>query len=75
MINFSKFFINFSHSDFTTKHKSQVTGIGLYTSYELIHLQMDGHIKVENELLSYGTKEYLGANFKIIIPKKVPNEN
>ncbi len=60
---------------FTTKHKAQGTGIGLYTSYELIHLHMDGHIKVENELLSYGRKEYLGANFKIVIPKKIPNEN
>jgi signal transduction histidine kinase len=56
---------------FTTKHKAQGTGIGLYTSYELIHLHMDGNITIDNELLSYGSKEYLGANFKIIIPQKV----
>jgi len=56
---------------FTTKHKAQGTGIGLYTSYELIHLHMNGSITVENELLSYGNKGYMGANFKVIIPKKV----
>ena len=55
---------------FTTKHKSQGTGIGLYTSYELIHLHMDGNIIVDNEQFSYGNKEYIGANFKIIIPQK-----
>jgi rRNA-processing protein FCF1 len=32
---------------------------------------MDGNIVVENERLSYGNKEYIGANFKIIIPQKV----
>jgi len=60
---------------FTTKHKAQGTGIGLYTSYELIHLHMDGNIMVENELLSYGNKEYFGANFKIIIPQKETEKN
>ncbi len=59
---------------FTTKHKSQGTGIGLYTSYELIHLHMDGNITIDNELLSYGSKEYMGANFKIIIPQKIKIE-
>jgi signal transduction histidine kinase len=60
---------------FTTKHKAQGTGIGLYTSYELIHLHMDGNIMVENELLSYGNKEYFGANFKISIPQKETEKN
>ncbi len=59
---------------FTTKHKAQGTGIGLYTSYELIHLHMDGSITIDNELLSYGNKEYMGANFKIIIPQKTIKE-
>ncbi len=55
---------------FTTKHQSQGTGMGLYTSYELINLHMGGDLSVENELLSYARKEYLGANFKIKIPQK-----
>ena len=55
---------------FTTKHKTQGTGIGLYTSYELIHLHMDGDIVVENEPFSYGSKYYVGANFKVILPQK-----
>jgi len=60
---------------FTTKHKIQGKGIGLYTAYELIHHHMDGTIEVENELLSYGNKEYIGAKFIITLPQTTINEN
>lgn len=33
---------------FTTKHKSQGTGIGLYTSYDIIAHHLDGNLRVKN---------------------------
>ena len=53
---------------FTTKHKSQGTGIGLYMVEEIIKKHMNGKIKVENEKFLYKEKEYTGAKFKIYIP-------
>ena len=44
---------------FTTKYKSQGTGIGLYMSQEIITRHMEGSLSVEN--ISY---EYKGSNFK-----------
>ena len=54
---------------FTTKHQSQGTGIGLYMSYEIIIKHMNGSIEVLNEKIQYKQNEYIGANFKITIPK------
>jgi hypothetical protein len=54
---------------FTTKHKSQGTGLGLYMSYQIITNRFSsGTIDVENEEYEYLGEEYKGANFKIIFP-------
>ncbi|MDD2699182.1 MAG: ABC transporter substrate-binding protein [Arcobacteraceae bacterium] len=53
---------------FTTKHKSQGTGLGLYMSYQIIKNRFKGNIEVINEEYEYEGKKYKGANFKIIIP-------
>ncbi len=60
---------------FTTKHKSQGTGIGLYMTYEIINKHLNGYINVENEVIKYNEKEYLGAKFTIILPIKIEEEN
>jgi len=53
---------------FTTKHKSQGTGIGLYMSEQIISKHMSGIIEVENKVYFYEDTEYKGACFTIIIP-------
>ena len=53
---------------FTTKHKSQGTGIGLYMSQEIITKHMNGKIYVQNSTFEYKSKEYKGAVFKIELP-------
>jgi PAS domain S-box-containing protein len=53
---------------FTTKHKSQGTGIGLYMSQEMIEKHMKGELNVENKTFYYENKSYLGALFTIKIP-------
>ncbi|MCK5111304.1 MAG: PAS domain-containing protein [Arcobacteraceae bacterium] len=53
---------------FTTKHKSQGTGIGLYMSEEMIAKHMYGKISVENETFIYEDKSYNGACFTISLP-------
>jgi len=53
---------------FTTKHKSQGTGIGLYMTQEIITKHLNGYIKVKNEEFRYKEKKYKGASFKISIP-------
>ena len=53
---------------FTTKHKSQGTGIGLYMSLEIIQKHMDGTLTASNEEFIYENKLYKGAKFKIILP-------
>jgi PAS domain S-box-containing protein len=53
---------------FTTKHKSQGTGIGLYMSEQIITKHFDGEISVQNINFFHKEKEYFGANFKIKIP-------
>ncbi len=55
---------------FTTKHKAQGTGIGLYMSMEMVKNHMDGDIKVKNEEYEYDGIHYTGASFKIILPIK-----
>ena len=51
---------------FTTKHKSQGTGIGLYMCNQIISKHMNGLLDVSNVDYSYDGKDYTGAEFKII---------
>jgi PAS domain S-box-containing protein len=53
---------------FTTKHKSQGTGLGLNMTYKLIVDGMKGSIKTSNVKYNYNYKEYVGAEFVISIP-------
>lgn len=53
---------------FTTKHKSQGTGIGLYMSNEIIKKHMNGNISVSNKKYLYENTNYNGAEFKTVIP-------
>jgi len=53
---------------FTTKHKSQGTGLGLSMTYNLIKNGMNGNIEVYNETFKYKGVNYTGALFKITIP-------
>ncbi len=50
---------------FTTKHKSQGTGIGLYMSYNIINKHLNGSIEVENRDFDYNFKKLKGALFTI----------
>ena len=52
---------------FTTKHKSQGTGLGLSMVYKIITEGMNGKIEVSNKELMYEDKKYLGAEFMISI--------
>ncbi len=60
---------------FTTKHKSQGTGIGLYMTYEIISKHFYGTIEVNNSTYMYKDKEYTGALFTITIPSKKDDRN
>jgi two-component system, NtrC family, sensor kinase len=52
---------------FTTKHKSQGTGIGLYMTEEIITKHLNGHLSVKNKEFVYNNKKYVGAQFRIIL--------
>ena len=58
---------------FTTKHKAQGTGIGLYMTHEIITEHLLGSIDVINTSYSYKNSEYEGALFTIRLP--LDNEN
>ncbi len=53
---------------FTTKHKSQGTGIGLYMSHQIIVDHMHGNLSVKNINMHIDSKTYKGASFKIELP-------
>ena len=53
---------------FTTKHKSQGTGLGLHMTYNLIVDGMGGTVEASNVSYDYDGKDYVGAEFEIILP-------
>jgi signal transduction histidine kinase len=55
---------------FTTKHKSQGTGIGLYMSTEIIKKHMNGNLSVSNKEYIYNDIKCKGAEFIIELPIK-----
>jgi PAS domain S-box-containing protein len=52
---------------FTTKHKSQGTGIGLFMSKRIIEQHFEGSLKSVNKTFKYKNREYFGACFEIKI--------
>ena len=58
---------------FTTKHKSQGTGIGLYMTHEIIVNHMNGTIEAFNEKYKIDKEEFVGAMFVIKIPLDISN--
>ena len=56
---------------FTTKHKAQGTGIGLYMSSEITHKKLKGELFVENIIFNIDKKQYKGAKFTIKLPIKL----
>lgn len=52
---------------FTTKHKYQGTGLGLYMTHKIIKMSMKGKISVSNKKFTFENKTYTGAYFKIIL--------
>ena len=53
---------------FTTKHKSQGTGIGLYMTNTIITKHLGGKLILENEKYEYQGESYIGAKFKAVLP-------
>ena len=53
---------------FTTKHKSQGTGIGLYMSLQIVTKHLNGEISVKNDTFIENNIAYFGAKFTILLP-------
>jgi len=60
---------------FTTKHRAQGTGIGLYMTYQIIVNHLHGQIFAQNSTYTYNNKQLTGAKFTIIIPKNMKSSN
>ncbi|MFA7091632.1 MAG: ATP-binding protein [Arcobacteraceae bacterium] len=52
---------------FTTKHKAEGVGIGLYMSQEIIVKHMKGALNVQNQSFTLDGSDYKGAKFTIIL--------
>jgi two-component system, NtrC family, C4-dicarboxylate transport sensor histidine kinase DctB len=52
---------------FTTKHKAEGVGIGLYMVQEIIVKHMKGILNVENQSFTLDGSDYIGAKFTIIL--------
>jgi signal transduction histidine kinase len=52
---------------FTTKHKFQGTGLGLYMTHKIIQESMKGDISVENHEFIHENKKCIGALFRITL--------
>ena len=61
--NFEKIFEPY----FSTKHKSQGTGIGLYMTQEIITKHLKGRIIAQNKEFIFDNKSYNGALFTILL--------
>jgi len=53
---------------FTTKHKSQGTGLGLYITHTIITKNLHGFLSVKNSEFEYKGIPYKGAEFEIKLP-------
>ncbi len=53
---------------FTTKHKYQGIGLGLYRSEEIINKHLGGVIQVSNSEVVFESKKFMGAKFIITLP-------
>ncbi len=53
---------------FTTKHKAQGTGVGLFMSQEIMERHMDGMISASNKNFTIDGVEYFGAKFCVKMP-------
>ncbi len=56
---------------FTTKHRSQGTGIGLYMTYQIITKHIKSIIKVKNVEYKHNGLDYKGACFCIKLPTEI----
>jgi len=53
---------------FTTKHKAQGTGLGLYMTHQIISDSFKGNIQVSNETYEYNSTTFKGAKLTIFLP-------